>query len=324
MGAAKARRYRRATAVCSVTGVFLAGIFGGLAMGGVSGVQHRVETVAQGIGLGVPTTVSALGRGHQHPGVVPKRSTPGKTKQPPPLDRDRPGHQRPAGRAGEGARSRRRPDGGPGGGDVRLHRCPGGRQLRPVGEPGGCHGGQRSLRRAVHRRRGPADSLAAQRPARPDRRRTLGRDLRVGPGVQPQGSSDGDDRRTRGHRAGTREDRVRLRLGPVPAVGLARRQPRSLGPVVGSEGGRPLPGLRAAGPPDGAGSPRDPDADRTAVGTPDQGRDLLLPGLPHPHRHRTGRPARSRHRPRPTPPRRPPPRRRRPGPRPAPPSTDQR
>ena len=31
------------------------------------------------------------------------------------------------------------------------------------------------------------DSLAAQRSARPDRRRTLGRDLRLRSGVQPQG-----------------------------------------------------------------------------------------------------------------------------------------
>jgi hypothetical protein len=83
MGAAKARRYRRATAVCSVTGVFLAGIFGGLAMGGVSGVQHRVETVAINMGLRVPTT-SAPSDEATSTQASPTRSTPGKTKRPPP------------------------------------------------------------------------------------------------------------------------------------------------------------------------------------------------------------------------------------------------
>ena len=83
MGAAKARRYRRATAVCSVTGVFLAGIFGGLAMGGVSGVQHRVETVAQGFGFSVPTTASPSDEATSTQ-ASPTRSTPGKTKRPAP------------------------------------------------------------------------------------------------------------------------------------------------------------------------------------------------------------------------------------------------
>jgi hypothetical protein len=83
MGAAKARRYRRATAVCSVTGVFLAGIFGGLAMGGVSGVQHRVETVAANIGLRVPTT-AAPSHEATSTQASPTRSTLGTTKRPPP------------------------------------------------------------------------------------------------------------------------------------------------------------------------------------------------------------------------------------------------
>jgi hypothetical protein len=83
MGAAKARRYRRATAVCSVTGVFLAGIFGGLAMGGVSGVQHRVETVAANMGLRVPTTPAPSDEATSTQ-ASPTRSTPGKTKRPPP------------------------------------------------------------------------------------------------------------------------------------------------------------------------------------------------------------------------------------------------
>jgi hypothetical protein len=83
MGAAKARRYRRATAVCSVTGVFLAGIFGGLAMGGVSGVQHRVETVAQGFGLVAPTTAAPTDEATSTQ-ASPTRSNPGKTKRPPP------------------------------------------------------------------------------------------------------------------------------------------------------------------------------------------------------------------------------------------------
>jgi hypothetical protein len=49
LGRARARRYRRLTAVASVTGVFLAGIFGGLAMGGgVSGVQQSLYQFASG------------------------------------------------------------------------------------------------------------------------------------------------------------------------------------------------------------------------------------------------------------------------------------
>jgi hypothetical protein len=51
MGAAKARRYRRATAVCSVAGVFLAGLFGGLAMGGVSGVTATIADAAHFSGI---------------------------------------------------------------------------------------------------------------------------------------------------------------------------------------------------------------------------------------------------------------------------------
>ena len=50
---ARARRYRRLTAVTGVTAVFLAGIMGGLAMGGgVSGVQESLISVATGNGLG--------------------------------------------------------------------------------------------------------------------------------------------------------------------------------------------------------------------------------------------------------------------------------
>ena len=47
LGRARARRYRRLTAVTGVAGVFLAGIWGGLAMGGgVSGVQQTLVDMA--------------------------------------------------------------------------------------------------------------------------------------------------------------------------------------------------------------------------------------------------------------------------------------
>ncbi len=50
---AKARRYHRLTAVTGVAAVFLAGILGGLAMGGgVSGVQDSIMSAATGNGLG--------------------------------------------------------------------------------------------------------------------------------------------------------------------------------------------------------------------------------------------------------------------------------
>ncbi len=43
------RRFHRAAAVCGVTGVFLSGIFGGLALGGgVSGVRNTIVNVARG------------------------------------------------------------------------------------------------------------------------------------------------------------------------------------------------------------------------------------------------------------------------------------
>ena len=52
-------------------------------MGGVSGVQHRVETVAANMGLRVPTT-AAPSHEATSTQASPTRSTPGKTKRPPP------------------------------------------------------------------------------------------------------------------------------------------------------------------------------------------------------------------------------------------------
>jgi hypothetical protein len=54
---ASRRRYHRAAAFCGVSGVFLAGIFGGLAMGGgPSGVRGTIVSAA---GFGNPTTTTA-------------------------------------------------------------------------------------------------------------------------------------------------------------------------------------------------------------------------------------------------------------------------
>ena len=55
---ANRRRYRRAAAVCGVTGVFLAGVFGGLAMGGPGGVRSTIVAAA-GLGDAATTTVTA-------------------------------------------------------------------------------------------------------------------------------------------------------------------------------------------------------------------------------------------------------------------------
>jgi hypothetical protein len=55
---ASRRRYHRAAAFCGVTGVFLAGIFGGLAMGGPSGVGSTIVAAA-GLGDASTTTVTA-------------------------------------------------------------------------------------------------------------------------------------------------------------------------------------------------------------------------------------------------------------------------
>ncbi len=47
MAQARSRRYQRATAACGITGVFLAGIVGGLSLGGgVTGVRDRILAVA--------------------------------------------------------------------------------------------------------------------------------------------------------------------------------------------------------------------------------------------------------------------------------------
>jgi hypothetical protein len=55
---ANRRRYHRAAAFCGVTGVFLAGIFGGLAMGGPGGVRSTIVSAA-GLGNASTTTVAA-------------------------------------------------------------------------------------------------------------------------------------------------------------------------------------------------------------------------------------------------------------------------
>jgi hypothetical protein len=55
---ANRRRYHRGAAFCGVTGVFLAGIFGGLAMGGPSGVRSTIVAAA-GLGDAATTTVTA-------------------------------------------------------------------------------------------------------------------------------------------------------------------------------------------------------------------------------------------------------------------------
>jgi hypothetical protein len=57
---ANRRRYHRAAAFCGVTGVFLAGIFGGLAMGGgPSGVRSTIVSAAGRLGDAATTTVTA-------------------------------------------------------------------------------------------------------------------------------------------------------------------------------------------------------------------------------------------------------------------------
>ena len=56
---ANRRRYRRAAAFCGVTGVFLAGIFGGLAMGGGPGGVRSTIVAAAGLGDAATTTVTA-------------------------------------------------------------------------------------------------------------------------------------------------------------------------------------------------------------------------------------------------------------------------
>lgn len=57
---ATARRYHRAAAAVGITGVFLAGIFGGVAMGGPSGVRTTVLNAA-GLGSPSPSASSSTG-----------------------------------------------------------------------------------------------------------------------------------------------------------------------------------------------------------------------------------------------------------------------
>jgi hypothetical protein len=60
---ANRRRYHRAAAFCGVTGVFLAGIFGGLAMGGPGGVRSTIVAAAR---LGDPTTTTVTATREPH------------------------------------------------------------------------------------------------------------------------------------------------------------------------------------------------------------------------------------------------------------------
>jgi hypothetical protein len=60
---ANRRRYHRAAAFCAVTGVFLAGIFGGLAMGGPGGVRSTIVSAA---GLGDTSATSVAATQHTH------------------------------------------------------------------------------------------------------------------------------------------------------------------------------------------------------------------------------------------------------------------
>ncbi len=56
---AQARRFHRAAAACGITGVFLAGIFGGLAMGGPSGVRDTIAAAVNQTSAATTTTSPA-------------------------------------------------------------------------------------------------------------------------------------------------------------------------------------------------------------------------------------------------------------------------
>jgi hypothetical protein len=76
---ANRRRYHRAAAFCGVTGVFLAGIFGGLAMGGPGGVRSTIVAAAR-LGDPAATTVPATQNSRT---TAARSSRSGKVEAPP-------------------------------------------------------------------------------------------------------------------------------------------------------------------------------------------------------------------------------------------------
>ena len=251
---ARARRYHRLSAVAGVAAVFLAGIVGGLAMGGqVSGVPNSHRTASPPVA-------------RRRPGVHPR--PPPSDDQPPARPQVRRKQQArevdsssPASHRRRSRGAHQRPllvrgrvvdrDGDPVGGLYVYTGTVCGRGLRAhVADPGGDHRRPRPVRRPVHRRPGAADLVAAQRAA--------GRCPPTGTG-QRRGAPSRTARRSKPRTVteitpgasiyGHVTHRGRLRGRRLPDVAVARRPPHHRGPAepACSDGD----GFRVSGLPEG-------------------------------------------------------------------------
>ena len=194
---ARARRYRRLTAVTGVTAVFLAGIMGGLAMGGgVSGVQESLISVATGNGLGGDDVPTSDPLGEQR-AARPVAKHPGREPHLPGLHREWQEHAgAPAAGPRPGGRRQRQPGGRP----VRLHRHDVGQGVRAhLGDSRGDHQCPRGLLGAMHRRPGADHVLGAEPAARALRRRPVGCDAGEESRLRLCRSAEGHRGLARGH-----------------------------------------------------------------------------------------------------------------------------
>ena len=323
MAQARSRRYQRATAACGITGVFLAGIVGGLSLGGgVTGVRDRILAVA-GDAAGPAATSPA-----------PAATSPDQSSQAsvvPPTG----GTASSSDTAGAGAASAADTAAATSAAPEAASSVLRGRVVDPAGAPvAGVYvwtgqataaGGflpDRAVTTTDAKGRyevscsgapGARDVLAGEPQPRHLGHRHVGRHLRRRRPLLGAAGPAGHRAPARRRRRGPGADRRRLSRRPLPAVALAGRRPRCRGAARRSRRGRPLPDLGCARRNVGARRTRPHDErDRRGRWHGRAGRHLRLPVAagpdPGPHDHAAAHPERDPHGPVPAArPRRPPP-----------------